>query len=116
MRLFFITALALFALTGSAHAAPAPHMAETSFDQLAQPLPLPYNEHADARKDIAAAREAARLGHKLLLIDFGGNWCLDCRILAGTIRLPDLAPFVARHYVVVTVDVGRFTKNLDLTK
>ena len=28
--------------------------------------------------------------------------------------LPDLAPFVRAHYEVVLVDVGRYTKNLDI--
>ena len=95
-------------------AAPAPHLAETSFAALPQPLALPYNEAANAHREIAAARASARAHHKLLLVDFGGNWCPDCRILAATMALPDLAPFVRAHYEVVLVDVGRYTKNLDI--
>jgi len=97
-------------------AVPAPHLAETSFNQLAQPLPYPYNETANATHDVNAALARAKAAHKLLLIDMGGNWCGDCRVLAGTMELPDLAPFVARHYEVVLVDVGRFTKNMDIAK
>ena len=63
---------------------------------------------------VATARARARAGHKLLLIDLGGNWCLDCRILAGTIELPEVRAFVRRHYELVTVDVGRFDKNLNV--
>ncbi|WP_375381893.1 thioredoxin family protein [uncultured Sphingomonas sp.] len=92
-------------------ATPAPHVAATSFDQLAQPLPLPYDEGANADQTIAVAKARALKAHKRLLIDLGGNWCLDCRILAGTIRLPGIDAFVAKHYEVVTVDVGRFDKN-----
>jgi thiol-disulfide isomerase/thioredoxin len=95
-------------------AAPAPHLAESSFDQLAQPLPLPYDEAANADEALRAATARARAHHKLLLIDLGGNWCLDCRILAGTIALPDLAPFVHAQFEVVTVDIGRYTKNMDI--
>ena len=105
--------LALSAAT-PAMAAQAPRLAENSFAQLAQPLPLPYDETADATAAIRAATARARTHHRLLLIDLGGNWCLDCRLLAGTIALPDLAPFVRAHYEVVTVDVGRYTKNMDL--
>ena len=51
---------------------------------------------------------------KLLLIDLGGNWCGDCRVLAGTIEQPALKAFVARHYELVTVDIGRFDRNLQV--
>jgi thiol-disulfide isomerase/thioredoxin len=108
---------ALFAaavLTSPAMAATAPRVAAITFSQLKQPLPYPYDENADAKAAVARARAQATREHKLLLIDFGGNWCADCRILAGTMDLPELKPFVARHYVEVTVDVGRFNKNLDI--
>ena len=107
--------LAALALVSPASAAiPAPHVRAQSFDQLAQPLPLPYDESADAMAAVDKARARARVGHKLLLIDLGGNWCLDCRILAGTIDLPEVGAFVRRHYELVTVDVGRFDKNLNV--
>jgi thiol-disulfide isomerase/thioredoxin len=89
----------------------APQVGVASFDQLAQPLPLPYDTHADADRAVTEARQRAIAEHKLLLIDLGGNWCLDCRILAGTIETPRLKAFVDAHYEVVTVDVGRFDKN-----
>jgi len=113
MRLFAILAAVTLALPASA-AIPAPHVRAQSFDQLAQPLPLPYDERTDAMVAVATARARARAGHKLLLIDLGGNWCLDCRILAGTIELPEVRAFVRRHYELVTVDVGRFDKNLNV--
>ena len=56
----------------------------------------------------------ARSTHRLLMIDLGGNWCGDCRVLAGTMDLPEMRRFVDAHYVVVTVDVGRFDKNLQI--
>jgi thiol-disulfide isomerase/thioredoxin len=60
------------------------------------------------------ARAKARATHKLLLIDLGGNWCLDCRILAGTMDLPEVGAFVRRYFELVTIDVGRFDKNLSV--
>nr|WP_276593118.1 thioredoxin family protein [Sphingomonas sp. GC_Shp_3] len=106
------TAALLFA--APAFATPAPHMPITSFEQLAKPLPLPYDEQANAKAAVAAAKARAKAGHKLLIIDLGGNWCLDCRILAGTMDVPTLKTWLARHYEIVTVDVGRFDKNLDI--
>ncbi len=102
-------ATAALAISGSCLGAPAPQLGETSFAALAQPLPYPYDEAGHAGADVDAALARAKAAHKLLLIDMGGNWCGDCRVLAGTLALPDLAPFVARHFVVVTVDVGRFS-------
>ena len=116
---FFAAPLAALALAGTAAMAahaPAPRVAVASFNDLAQPLPLPYDEQADATKAVAAARAKARAQHKLLLIDMGGNWCLDCRILAGTMDLPRLKPFLDKHYVEVTVDIGRFDKNLAIAQ
>jgi thiol-disulfide isomerase/thioredoxin len=110
-------AAAALTITGTAHGGePAPHLAESSFAKLAQPLPYPYDEAANAGAAVDAALGRAKAAHKLLLIDMGGNWCGDCRILAGTMALPDLAPFIARHFVVVPVDVGRFSKNMDVAQ
>ena len=113
MRLTTLLAALAIALPAAA-SVPAPHVRAQSFDQLRQPLPLPYDEGANAMAAVAKARVRARAAHKLLLIDLGGNWCLDCRILAGTIELPEVKAFVRRHYELVTVDVGRFDKNLNV--
>ena len=100
--------------TGNALAAPAPRMPVTSFEQLAKPLPLPYDEHADANRAVSAALARARAAHKLLLIDLGGNWCLDCRLLAATMDVPVLKRWLDAHYEIVPVDIGRMDKNLQI--
>ncbi len=109
---FALCAALLFA--AGALAAPAPKVAIASFAQLQTPLPYPYDEAANANAVVAAAKAKARREHKLLLIDLGGNWCADCRILAGTMDLPEVKAFVDRHYELVTVDVGHFDKNLQI--
>lgn len=92
----------------------APRVKAASFDQLAKPLPLPYGDDADADRAVAAAKARAAKSGKLLLIDLGGNWCLDCRILAGTMDLPEMKAFMAQHFEMVTVDIGHFDKNLQI--
>ena len=94
-------------------ATPAPQVTASMAD-LAQPLPLPYDTAASGADTVAAARARARASHKLLLIDLGGNWCPDCRVLAGVMALPGVKAFVDAHYEVVTVDIGRRDKNLDV--
>ncbi len=100
------------ALCAQARAATPPKADVASFAELKAPLPYPYDPQGDADPQAVNAKvERARLQalreHKLLLIDMGGNWCGDCRILAGTMDLPAIKAFVDAHYVEVTVDSGR---------
>lgn len=95
-------------------AAPAPRMAVQSFDQLPKPLPLPYDEAADAEAAVKAAMARAKAGNKLLMIDLGGNWCGDCRVLAGTMDQPRLKAFLRKHYEIAMVDVGRYDRNMQI--
>lgn len=95
-------------------AAPAPGLGVQSFDQLPKPLPLPYDEKADADAAVKAAMARAKASGKLLIIDLGGNWCPDCRVLAGTMALPQVKAFIGKHYELVMVDVGRFDRNLQI--
>jgi thiol-disulfide isomerase/thioredoxin len=107
-------AFGLALAAGAAAAAPAPHVSVPSLAALPTPLPYPYDEHANADAEVAAAKAKAAAEHKLLLIDLGGNWCGDCRILAGVMALPEVKAFMDAHYVVVAVDVERFDKNMQI--
>ena len=95
---------------------PAPRVSVTDVAALPSPLPYPYAEGADAKAAVADAFTRAKASGKRVLIDFGGNWCPDCRILAGVMALPEMKSFIAAHYETVTVDVGRFDKNLDIVQ
>ena len=48
------------------------------------------------------------------IIIFGGNWCGDCRVLAGTFNLPTIKKFLDKHYEVLHIDVGRYEINMNL--
>ena len=74
----------------------------------------PYDEGANADAAVAAAFARAQKSHKRVLIDLGGNWCVDCIVLANFLQLPEMQRFMAAHYEVVTVDVGRFNRNLQI--
>lgn len=101
---------------GIACSAPAPAVSITSLRQLPTPLPYPFDPRADAEAQVAAGAAKARASGKLLLIELGGDWCGDCRILAAVMRLPEVAAFVDKHYVVVPVDVGRIDRNLQIAR
>lgn len=116
MRLisWIILPLALLASGAGPANDPVPTVTLRSVRQLPRPLPTPYDAARDARADVAAARKRARRTHKLLLIDFGANWCADCRVLAGVLDLPELRGWATRHFEIVQVDVGEFDANLDI--
>ena len=101
---------------GPASAAPAPSLPIASFEQLPKPLPYPYAEQADADAAFAAARARAKARRVPLLIDLGGNWCLDCRILAGVMREPAMKRFLDAHYEIVAIDIGRMDRNQQIPR
>jgi thiol-disulfide isomerase/thioredoxin len=107
-------ALAAPAVLPPAWAAVPPQAGIASFAELKTPLPYPYSETADANAQVAKAMARAKARHKLLLIDLGGNWCGDCRVLAGTIDIPSIKAFVDGHYELVSINVGRFDTNLQI--
>jgi thiol-disulfide isomerase/thioredoxin len=108
-----LAAALIAAASPSLAGAPPPRVSLQSLSELSVPE-TPYNEYADADSDVARAFAQARAEHKRVLIDLGGNWCADCRILAGLMELPEVKRFVDAHYVVVIVDVGRFNRNLQI--
>jgi len=106
--------LPLFALliaTPALAGVPAPKPSIATLKQLPVVLMQPYDEHANADAAVAAAFDRAKKSHKRVLIDLGGNWCVDCVVLANFLKLPEMQRFMAAHYEVVPVDVGRFDRN-----
>jgi len=103
----------------AAFAAPAPKVALESIANLPVVERNPYNEaatsaQADAAVNAAFARAARN--HKLVFIDLGGNWCGDCVVLANIMLLPEMKPFMAKHYEIVSIDIGRSNKNLQIPR
>jgi thiol-disulfide isomerase/thioredoxin len=77
------------------------------------PAPLLYPP-SDAAADVAAALAASKADGKHVLLDFGADWCPDCRVLGTLMDAPAVAPFLQANFHVVHVDVGRRDKNLDV--
>jgi thiol:disulfide interchange protein len=113
MRVFVVAFAALAVASSAAAAAPAPRMSIQSLSELAVP-DAPFDTAANANADVDAALARARASGKRVLIDLGGNWCADCRILSGLMELPEMHAFLSQHFETVTVDVGRFNRNLQI--
>jgi thiol-disulfide isomerase/thioredoxin len=82
---------------------------------VAQSTPLLYPP-SDAKKDIDAALRASSADGKLVLVDFGADWCPDCRVLGALFDDPSVAPFLAANFRVVHIDVGRRDKNGEIVE
>jgi thiol-disulfide isomerase/thioredoxin len=112
MKMFVTTVAALF-LAMPALAVPAPKVGIASFAEL-NPPQSPYDVAANADAVVEAAFARARKSHKRVLLDLGGNWCGDCRILAGLMEMSPMRRFLDAHFEIVNVDVGRFDTNLQI--
>ena len=75
-----------------------------------------YDPNANPRADIDSALAKARADGKLVLLDFGADWCVDCLVLDTFFRDSTVKPFLDSHFHVVRIDVGRWDHNLDLSK
>jgi len=75
-----------------------------------------FDEKADAHQQIASAIAKASKEGKNIILDFGANWCGDCHALEAQMHKPELAALIEKSFVVVSVDVGKMDKNLDLAE
>jgi thioredoxin 1 len=75
-----------------------------------------YSDTTDAHAEIRDALARAAREHKRVLLDFGGNWCGDCQVLDIYFHREPNADLLAKNYVLVDVNVGKYDKNLDLAK
>jgi thiol:disulfide interchange protein len=77
----------------------------------AQAVPDIYPPAAQAEADLNAALAQAASSHKHLLLDFGGNWCVDCHVLDSYFHDAANAPILAQHFVLVHVNIGHMDAN-----
>jgi thiol:disulfide interchange protein len=69
-----------------------------------------------AKVDLAAALEASASTHKRVILDFGGNWCPDCRVLDLYFHDPANKPLLDANYILVHVNIGRMNENVDIAE
>jgi thiol:disulfide interchange protein len=109
--------LGLLAVIFCVAAAPAgAQWKKTPLQPPAQINPQLYRADANAQGEINHALVIAAKEHKRVLLDFGGNWCIDCHILENAFHRPRIAPLLNENFVLVHVDVGHYDKNLELAK
>lgn len=114
MKRILAAAAGVWVMASAAGAVPAPQIPLAAMSDLPVVERKPYNEAANATAAVDAAFARAKKNGKRVLIDLGGNWCGDCIVLANIMQLKEMKPFLAQHFEIVTVDVGRFDKNLQI--
>jgi thioredoxin-related protein len=77
---------------------------------------LPYDESANAEIELANAITEASKENKHVLIEMGANWCPDCRTLGKYFQREDIKAWLDKHFIVVTVDIGNWDKNLEIVE
>jgi thioredoxin 1 len=65
-----------------------------------------YPETSRAEADVKAALAEAAKSKRRVLVDFGGNWCGDCKVLDAHFQKAENAALLGSRYVLVHVNVG----------
>jgi thiol:disulfide interchange protein len=124
-KTYFMLAAVLFAATAcgntssaSGSAAPSTTAALGSASPASTPsaaLPNGYDPNRNAEADIAAALAKSKADKRPVLLDFGADWCPDCVVLGHTFRTDTVRPVIGGFHVV-SVDVGKFDRHLDVAR
>jgi thioredoxin 1 len=90
--------------------------AEAATQQMMQAAPqrVIYDTNADSPAEVKAAIAKAKAEHKRVILDFGGNWCGDCKVLDINFHKPENQDLLGKYYLLVDIDIGRYDKNMDL--
>ena len=70
----------------------------------------------DAKPEIREALMKAKAEHKRVILDFGGNWCGDCKVLDIYFHQEPNAKLLADNYVLVDVNIGKYDMNTDVAE
>jgi thioredoxin 1 len=81
-------------------AAPAPHTL--------------FPDPAVAKSEIHEALQRAKAQNKRVILDFGGNWCIDCKVLDIYFHDPQNKALLEDNFELVDVNIGHYDANTDI--
>ena len=65
-----------------------------------------YKEGVDAKKELSLSLIEAKKRNSYLLLDFGANYCPDCRQLARLFKTREIKEWLNKHLILLPIDVG----------
>jgi thioredoxin 1 len=87
-------------------------LAETARAQVHEIYPAPEQ----AVVDLASGLKTAEAQHKRVILDFGGNWCGDCKVLDIYFHDPANKSILDANYVLVHVNIGHMDQNQNIAE
>ena len=73
-----------------------------------------FPDTPDAKPEIREALLKAKAEHKRVILDFGGNWCGDCKVLDIYFHQEPNAKLLADNFILVDVNIGKYDMNTDV--
>ncbi|MCO5968961.1 thioredoxin family protein [Actinoallomurus soli] len=74
-----------------------------------------FSRHPHPKAEITAALARSGIDKRPILLDFSADWCPNCKVVEHEFRAKDVHRVLAGYHVV-TVDVGRFNRNMDVAR
>jgi thioredoxin 1 len=75
-----------------------------------------YPDPSVAKSQIHEALQRARAQHKRVILDFGGNWCGDCKVLDIYFHDPANKALLEENFELVDINIGRYDANTDIAE
>jgi len=86
----------------------------SSDDILVEPLPHRYESSTISEDRINKFFNFSGRHSRQPVFIFGANWCPDCLVLGGVLKLPTIKRFINTTYEVLHIGVGDYSINMDL--
>jgi thiol:disulfide interchange protein len=76
----------------------------------------PASESRVSQYRIEYAQKKAQALHKILMVEFGADWCEDCVVFERHLSDGPAHDYFQKHFMLLKVDIGQSDRNLDVAE